>query len=132
MSRRQTRPGVPGALHELGLAAAARAVRNSEVSSETYASGLLERARAHADLNAFITIDEASVLHAARQADRSVRAGRSAPLLGVPLAIKDSDGASHLIQSRWMLAAQALFAAVACWACAQMCDRLPRVHTASQ
>jgi mandelamide amidase len=41
-------------------------------------------------LNAFITIDDASVLHAARQADRSVRAGRSAPLLGVSLAIKDS------------------------------------------
>jgi mandelamide amidase len=51
---------------------------------------MLERARDHADLKAFITIDEASVLQAARQADRSRRAGRSAPLLGVPLAVKDS------------------------------------------
>lgn len=77
-------------LHELGLAAAARAIRNGEMSSETYISTLLERARDHADLNAFITIDEPSVLQAARQADRSRRAGHSVPLLGVPLAVKDS------------------------------------------
>jgi Asp-tRNA(Asn)/Glu-tRNA(Gln) amidotransferase A subunit family amidase len=77
-------------LHELGLAAAARAIRNGDVSSETYVRTLPERARAHADLKAFITIDEAFVLQAARQADRSRRAGCSAPLLGVPLAVKDS------------------------------------------
>jgi len=51
---------------------------------------LLERARAHADLNAFITIEEAAVLEAARDADRSLQAGRRAPLLGVPLAVKDN------------------------------------------
>jgi mandelamide amidase len=34
--------------------------------------------------------DAASHMEAARQADRSLRAGRSAPLLGVPLAVKDS------------------------------------------
>ena len=39
-------------VHELGLAAAARAIRNWGVSSETYVGTLLERARAHADLNA--------------------------------------------------------------------------------
>ena len=77
-------------LHELGLAAAARAIHNGDVSSETYVGTLLERARAHADLNAFITIDEAAVLEAARDADRSLQAGRRAPLLGVPLAVKDS------------------------------------------
>jgi indoleacetamide hydrolase len=78
------------AVHELGLAAAARAIRNGEVSSEAYVGTLLERARAHADLNAFITIDEAAVLEAARDAARLRRAGRNAPLLGVPLAVKDS------------------------------------------
>jgi indoleacetamide hydrolase len=77
-------------LHDLGLAAAAHAIRNGEVSSETYVSTLLQRAREHADLNAFITIDEVSVLQAAREADRSLRAGLSGPLLGVPLAVKDS------------------------------------------
>jgi mandelamide amidase len=86
----ETHSGNSGELHELGLAAAARAIRNGEVSSEAYVGKLLERARGHADLKAFITIDEGSVLEAARHADRSLRAGRSAPLLGVPLAVKDS------------------------------------------
>jgi mandelamide amidase len=79
-----------GKLHELGLATAARAIRNLEVSSEAYVGNLLKRARGHADLNAFITIEADAVLEAARQADRSLKEGRSAPLLGVPLAIKDS------------------------------------------
>jgi mandelamide amidase len=78
------------AVHELGLSAGARAIRNEEMPSEAYVSTLLERARAHADLNAFITIDEASVLEAARDADRQRRAGRVTRLLGVPLAVKDS------------------------------------------
>ena len=85
MKQYQTPSVTPGKLHELGLTAAARAIRNGEVSSETYVGKLLERAKER-----FITIDEASVLHAARQTDRSLRAGRSAPLLGVPLAVKDS------------------------------------------
>ena len=77
-------------LHELGLADAARAIRNGEVSSETCVGTLLERARTHADLSAFITIDAAAVLEAARDADRSLQTGRRTPLLGVPLAVKDS------------------------------------------
>jgi indoleacetamide hydrolase len=77
-------------LHELGLLGAARAIRNGEVSSETYVCTLLERARAHAGLKAFITIDEASVLQAARHADRLLRAGHIGSLLGVPVAVKDS------------------------------------------
>ncbi len=90
MSHRRVHSGNSTELHELGLAAAARAIRQGEVSSETYLSTLLKRAREHASLEAFITIDEASVLQAARQADRWLRAGRSLPLLGVPLAVKDS------------------------------------------
>ena len=90
MKKHRTRSGSSAELHEFGLGAAARAIRNGEVSSETYVGKLLERARAHADLKAFITIDEASVLQAARRADRSLRAGLRAPLLGVPLAVKDS------------------------------------------
>ncbi len=90
MRKPQTSGSSSGELHDLGLAAAARAIRNGEVSSETYVGRLLERARTHVDLKAFITIDESAVLEAARQADRSLRAGGSAPLLGVPLAVKDS------------------------------------------
>src|ERR1700758_1266389 len=77
-------------LTSLGLAAAAAAVRNGDVTSETYTAALLQRARALADFNAFITIDEATVLAAARDADRARAAGSAAPLLGVPLGVKDS------------------------------------------
>src|ERR1700748_1327764 len=77
-------------LTSLGLAAAAAAVRNGDVTSEAYAAALLQRARALVELNAFITIDEASVLAAARDADKARAAGSTAPLLGVPLGVKDS------------------------------------------
>jgi mandelamide amidase len=73
-----------------GLAAAAAAIRNGEITSEAYSAALLRRARALADLNAFITIDEAAVLAAARNADKARAAGSAAPLLGVPLGVKDS------------------------------------------
>lgn len=78
------------ALASLGLAAAAEAIRKGEISSESYASALLQRARDHADLNAFITIDEDALLEAARKADKAIASGATAPLLGVPVAIKDS------------------------------------------
>jgi hypothetical protein len=44
MTKHQTSSRIPGQLHELGLGAAARAIRNGEVSSETYVGKLLERA----------------------------------------------------------------------------------------
>jgi Asp-tRNA(Asn)/Glu-tRNA(Gln) amidotransferase A subunit family amidase len=77
-------------LTSLGLAAAAAAVRNGDITSEAYATALLQRARALAELNAFITIDEAAVLAAARDADKARAGGLVAPLLGVPLGVKDS------------------------------------------
>jgi len=83
-------PSEAADLAALGLAAAARAIRSGDVNSEAYATALLERARAEADLNAFISIDEDEVLSAARAADKARAAGASAPLLGVPLGVKDS------------------------------------------
>jgi Asp-tRNA(Asn)/Glu-tRNA(Gln) amidotransferase A subunit family amidase len=77
-------------LTSLGLAAAAAAVRNGDITSVTYTTALLQRARALTELNAFITIDEAAVLAAARDADKARSAGSAAPLLGVPLGVKDS------------------------------------------
>ncbi|MGY4317654.1 Asp-tRNA(Asn)/Glu-tRNA(Gln) amidotransferase A subunit family amidase [Bradyrhizobium sp. JR3.5] len=74
----------------LGLATAAAAVRNGDITSEAYTAALLQRARALAELNAFITIDEAAVLAAARDADKARAAGSAAPLLGAPLGVKDS------------------------------------------
>ena len=77
-------------LSSLGLAAAAAAIRNGDFTSEAYAAALLQRARTLAELNAFITIDEAAVLAAARGADKARAAGSAALLLGVPLGVKDS------------------------------------------
>lgn len=78
------------ALMELSVVAAAAAIRNGDISSESYSAALLHRARTCSDLNAFITIDEAAVLAAARDADKARAAGSAAPLLGVPLGVKDS------------------------------------------
>ncbi|MFZ6648858.1 amidase family protein [Undibacterium sp. TJN25] len=76
--------------NELGVAAAAAAIRNGEMTAESYAAGLLARARKNADLNSFITLDEGAVLEAARSADLARAAGKISPLLGVPFGIKDS------------------------------------------
>ncbi|WP_045837717.1 amidase family protein [Hyphomicrobium sp. 99] len=77
-------------LTSLGLAETAVAVRNGDITSEAYTAALLQRARSQAELNAFITIDEAAVLAAARDADKARAAGSAAPLLGMPLGVKDS------------------------------------------
>src|SRR5215510_11437766 len=77
-------------LTSLGVAAAAAAIRNGDITSEAYTTSLLQRARALAELNAFITIDEANVLAAARDADKARAGGSTGPLLGVPIGVKDS------------------------------------------
>jgi indoleacetamide hydrolase len=59
----------------LGLAAAAAAVRRGDITSENYTTALLQRARVVADLHAFISIDDAIVLAAAREADKARAAG---------------------------------------------------------
>lgn len=84
-----TRPST-SALVELGLAEASAAISRGEITSEAYTSALLEQARAQADLNSFISIDEAAVLAAARDADKARAAGSTGPLLGVPIGVKDS------------------------------------------
>jgi indoleacetamide hydrolase len=88
-----TRHGAAQAATEvenLGVSDAAAAIRNGTITAEAFASGLLQRVREHLDLNAFITIDEGSVLEAARAADQARNAGDTLPLLGVPIAVKDS------------------------------------------
>jgi len=85
-----THTAPPADLTSLGLAAAAEAIRNGDITSEAYAATLLRQARALADLKAFITIDEIAMLAAAKNADKARSAGSAAPLLGVPLGVKDS------------------------------------------
>lgn len=74
------------------LAEAARQVCRGEVKSETLVSDAVARAKAVAALNAFVTIDEAGALAAARRVDSARPARqRSCPaLLGVPIVIKDN------------------------------------------
>lgn len=88
-STRTARPEVPD-FALLGLAAAAQAIRSREITSEAYATALLQQARTLADLNSFITIAEDAVLAAAKNADKARSAGSTAQLLGVPLGVKDS------------------------------------------
>jgi Asp-tRNA(Asn)/Glu-tRNA(Gln) amidotransferase A subunit family amidase len=78
------------ALAELGVAAAAAAIRTGDITAESYSAALLRRAQRHADLNSFITIDESAVLAAAAEADKARAAGSTAALLGVPIGVKDS------------------------------------------
>ena len=78
------------ALHELGVAALARQLRERKVSALETAQHFLVRAKSHADLGAFLAIDEDVTLAQARAADQALVDGNSnATLLGVPMAHKD-------------------------------------------
>lgn len=74
----------------LGVAEAAKAIREGALSAERYAEALLERCTAHADLNAFITLDADKLRAAALAADRARVGAARGPLHGVPLALKDN------------------------------------------
>ena len=78
------------ALHELGVATLARQLRERKVSALETAQHFLARAKSHADLGAFLAIDEDVTLAQARAADQALVDGNSsATLLGVPMAHKD-------------------------------------------
>jgi Asp-tRNA(Asn)/Glu-tRNA(Gln) amidotransferase A subunit family amidase len=79
-----------GDAYDLSLSDAALAIRNGDMTSEFYTRQLLARARNRSGLNSFITINADSVLEAAHAADKARAAGKVSPLLGVPVAVKDS------------------------------------------
>ena len=79
------------ALYDLGVTAAAAAIRAGETTAEKLADALLARAAANAGLAAFITLEPDQVREAARQSDKQRASGASlGPLHGVPLALKDN------------------------------------------
>jgi len=84
-------PQVPADLTELGLADAAQLLRAGRVKSAELTEAYLRRAEANGDLNAFITLDRAGALAAARRADAERAAGSARGALhGVPLVVKDN------------------------------------------
>ena len=73
-----------------GLGEQARQLRSGEASSTALVAAALKRARETQDaLNAFRVICEEEALADAAEADRRLGEGDEAPLLGVPVAIKD-------------------------------------------
>ena len=61
-----------------------------KITSKALTTAALARAKAKADLNAFITLDEAGAMKAAEAFDAGRKKGRCKPLGGVPIVIKDN------------------------------------------
>jgi indoleacetamide hydrolase len=81
----------PADLTALSVTDAAQLIRERRVSSAELTQAYLARTEAHAALNAYITLDRAGALAAARRADAELAAGtRVGPLHGVPLVVKDN------------------------------------------
>ena len=76
-------------LQSLGVAGLSRLLAAGQASSVEVTQALLARARARADLGAFLAIDEAAALAQARAADARRAQGLAGPLTGVPIAHKD-------------------------------------------
>lgn len=78
-------------LESLTAAKAAADLCAGKYSSESLVGAVLGRAKSRADLNAFILLDEAGALNAARKADAARKAGKPCGALdGVPVVIKDN------------------------------------------
>ncbi|MBS0403775.1 MAG: Asp-tRNA(Asn)/Glu-tRNA(Gln) amidotransferase subunit GatA [Proteobacteria bacterium] len=77
------------ALHHQSVARLAAALRAREVSAVELARHFLARIAQHAELGAFLAVDEAITLAQAQAADARLAAGDAPPLTGVPLAHKD-------------------------------------------
>jgi Asp-tRNA(Asn)/Glu-tRNA(Gln) amidotransferase A subunit family amidase len=78
-------------LCDLSAVEAVAHMSQGALTSERYAQALLARCQSAHGLNAFITLEPARVLEAARARDRELRAGTKPGLLfGLPIPVKDS------------------------------------------
>jgi len=79
------------ALTQLSAVDAIGHMTRGELSVERYADALLTRCQERRDLNAFITLEPAKVLAAARECDLQRQRGQAlGTLFGLPMPIKDS------------------------------------------
>lgn len=76
-------------LHDLGLTALAAALRQRDISATETAQYFLARAHSHAELGAYVALNEAATLAQAAAADARLAAGSAGALEGIPLAHKD-------------------------------------------
>src|SRR5436190_19416427 len=77
-------------LHELGVRAAAAAIRGREIGSVELVQALLARIEATDErLQAWQALDAEGALAQARRCDEAAARGDGGPLNGVPLGIKD-------------------------------------------
>jgi mandelamide amidase len=74
--------------NQLTLTQAAADLRAGKTTSTALTTEALTRAKANADLNAFVTLDEAGALNAATAFDAA--GDKTKPLGGVPIVIKDN------------------------------------------
>ena len=75
----------------LSAAEAVAAIRAGTLSARTLVRAALDRARACADLNAFVVLDETGALAAADRVDAARAAGQAlGPLAGLPVVVKDN------------------------------------------
>jgi mandelamide amidase len=75
----------------LSARAASNYIRRGELSAERYAQVLLERYKAHTNLNTVAHIDEVRLLEEARETDRAqARGTQLGPLAGLPMMLKDN------------------------------------------
>lgn len=78
------------ALTQLSVAEAARRIRAGELTSQDLTRAVLQRIQAvDPQVGAYLSVDGEDALRQAQAADAARAAGSQAPLLGVPVAIKD-------------------------------------------
>jgi len=83
--------GAPPDIDSLTATEAAARLCGGTLSSEALTQAYLARAKSRPELNAFVTLDEAGALKAAREADQKRAAGgRCLPLQGLPIVVKDN------------------------------------------